>query len=149
MMRYSSGQSLAEYAIIAGVVAVASIGTIMVSGNALAVAGPDILDEIFGGDSNNSAGPIAGGPAVSIAGTTPIAVTLASGAKITLPSYPTNLAQSVETSGANGTSETILAAMEATIQQLIDAGEIDVVQASFLRNLGQQRPRNRHRTSFH
>ena len=141
-MQHTSGQSLAEYAIIAGVVAVASIGTIVVSGNALATAGPGILDEIFGngrggsGGSNTSTSPNSGTTppsvsdlSVSIPGSTPVTVTLASGAQIALPSYPTNLTQAVETAGANGTSKAILAAMEATIQQLIDAGEIDVVQA--------------------
>jgi hypothetical protein len=62
----------------------------------------------------------------------------ADGKVITIPNFPTDLAAAVEVDGGHGTSEKLLAAMEAWIQAMLDSGEIDQNQANALTALANQ-----------
>ena len=62
----------------------------------------------------------------------------ADGKLITIPNFPTDLAAAVEVDGGHGTSEKLLAAMEAWIQAMVEAGEIDQTQANALKSLANQ-----------
>jgi hypothetical protein len=62
----------------------------------------------------------------------------AEGETITIPNFPTDLAAAVEVDGGHGTSEKLLAAMEAWIQAMVDAEEITPDDAKGLKALANQ-----------
>lgn len=62
----------------------------------------------------------------------------ADGKLITIPNFPTDLAAAVEVDGGHGTSEKLLAAMEAWIQAMVEAGEITPTEANLLKKLSNQ-----------
>jgi hypothetical protein len=62
----------------------------------------------------------------------------ADGKLITIPNFPTDLAAAVEVDGGHGTTEKLLAAMEAWIQAMVDSGEITPNEANTLRDLANQ-----------
>lgn len=67
-----------------------------------------------------------------------VTMTLADGTVVTLPNYPDNLAQSVETVGANGTTEELAKFIALTAEKLKAAGEIDETQYLSLIRLSNQ-----------
>ena len=69
-------------------------------------------------------------------------ITLSDGSTISLDIYPTDLAATVETSGANGATQIMLANMEAFIKELEDKGMIDANESGLLKDLGQSGPPN-------
>ncbi|MEB3286938.1 MAG: hypothetical protein VKJ04_05500, partial [Vampirovibrionales bacterium] len=55
-----------------------------------------------------------------------------------LGSYPVDLSQQIETTGANGTTDLLLATMDSLIQQSLESGAITPEDANALKGISQQ-----------
>lgn len=144
----SPANSMVEY-----ILPVAAIGVIFIV--AAATLGPSFKDYIGASAMNQSTDPnsktivlksYGSGvpepeePALT-AGDGQVVITLSNGKQITLDSYPTDLAKSVETVGGNATTEKILANIQRVAQQLLDLGVITPAEYSrfmSLSNAGHQ-----------
>jgi len=133
----SKGQSLSEYGLVAVLVGVASISALVLLGGSLQNAMQNLWPQpvlttapVISAVSNgtNSKSPDSG----AASGTHSVAITLESGKVITLPAYPNNLAQMVETLGANGTTAIMSDNLKLLAEEMLAAGEIDEAQYNSL-----------------
>jgi hypothetical protein len=77
-------------------------------------------------------------PALRLPGDPSLTLTLADGTELTLNNYPTNLAEAVDTAGADGTEKLLAQSFFTLAQQLKDQGKIDEDQFQKIRDLGTQ-----------
>ncbi len=139
------GQSLTEYLLLGVLVAVIAIGGLSAFNQELEASLPDLLDRIFNGGGNGVASSAmgnsisinsgSGAQSTAIEGLGPVELTLSSGETITLTQYPTDIPSVIETAGANGTTEILLANLEQVIQEFLQAEEITPEEARTLMNL--------------
>ncbi|HEY9685795.1 MAG TPA: hypothetical protein V6C52_02340 [Coleofasciculaceae cyanobacterium] len=133
-----SGQGLTEYSLIAGVLVLVAVGGMLLLGQN--------LNDIFGNMLSSSAGTvnasgtqtIAAAPSPPVAGTQSLSITLSSGQQVQLSNYPADLTNSIQTNGANGTTELLLANMDSVIQQLQATANLTPAQADILLQLSNQ-----------
>lgn len=64
-----------------------------------------------------------------------LTVTLDDGTRLSMPNYPTNMALAIETDGANGATEKLLASLDALIAQLESAGKLSSTESAQLKAL--------------
>lgn len=143
-MKKQAGQSLTENTLILAVVTIAAIGGLGMLGNTLS-------DQFSGMINKNNNAPVTGGsgqgqvvlqnsPVVN-GGLTPtpgsynLQITLRNGQVMSIPNYPGDLAATIETSGANGTTEKLAQTLRVMADQLLQSGEISQQQADILKNL--------------
>jgi hypothetical protein len=147
LKRYSwqkqMGQSLIEY-----VVSGTLIGGVCIAG--LMIAGNGMNDQLKGlkadlEKNNGSAADIQAMASLKGITTAPdknglstVTIKLSSGAEITLEKYPADLNKSIATSGANGTTEMLLANMDSVLSQLYAAENLTPEQTNFLIALSNQ-----------
>ncbi len=145
-MRKECGQTLGEYLLLAFLIAVVSIGAMSVFASNFSSSLPGLIDNIFnGGGSGVSSSSGAGsgttgassGLPAGVSGTD-ITVTTAGGTTFTIPDYPTNLQEAVETAGGNGTTNLLLGNLESIIQELEASGELTPAQINLLKDLANQ-----------
>lgn len=67
-----------------------------------------------------------------------LGLTLGNGQYLDLGNYPVDLGQAIETAGANGTTNSLLATMESMIQQAIDNGTVSPENGNKLKALAKQ-----------
>ncbi len=152
--RAGSGQAINEMGLLISLVSVVSIGGLMYYSNQVATIydgygfgnGNNTTLASGGGTGSGSAGGGAGGAAGSgngagsggaVGGTGTIQ--LSDGTMLNLGNYPTDLSKAVETTGVNGTTEQLLASLEALAASLAAEGKLTPEQTSAftkLANLG-------------
>ncbi|HEY9686007.1 MAG TPA: hypothetical protein V6C52_03435 [Coleofasciculaceae cyanobacterium] len=140
-----TGQSLIEY-----VVSGALIGAVCIVG--LMITGKDLNDQLKGltadmkkstGNSTINANAIASSlkgvtTAPDEKGLSTVTIKLSSGEEITLEQYPADLNKSVATSGANGTTEMLLANFDSFVYQVKAADNLTPEQNNILAALSNQ-----------
>jgi len=150
------GQILSEHGLAIALVSIASIGGLLYFqdqlqalwsgydfGSPMAVAAVPSLpgngsnSGVSGNGSNgNSNSNNAGGGSGS-----PMSIRLADGTMVDIGNYPTSLTKAIETSGINGTTEQLLASLEAMAESLAAQGKLTPEQSSAysrLANLGHE-----------
>jgi hypothetical protein len=151
----SKGQSVAEYALVGGLVLLVSIpalgtlnsvfnsklgqsttsmGTLQQS---LASFSPAATGTSAGSGSGQG-GTTGSGTGSTVAGAQTLTVDLGNGKTITVPNYPTNATQLIETAGTSGYTDQLMASISTFAQQLKDAGEITDTQFNALMALSNQ-----------
>lgn len=135
------GQSLTEYSIVFALVIIVAIASVVLMGR----QGSDSLDKsnqaLFGQGGNGNAVQLSGllsESNLNIPGASTVSVTLNDGAVLTLQNYPSNLSQAVETVGADGTTDLLVANLRSLAKQLKDGGKISEDQFNHLNNLANQ-----------
>ncbi|MGE0200850.1 MAG: hypothetical protein AB7P76_07775 [Candidatus Melainabacteria bacterium] len=150
-MRASKGQSLAEMALGTALVAIVLIPVLSVLGG--------LTNDIFGNALQNNPKPVVASvpiqttpaptadpgtvspvtppvPVTPVAGAPgSVSVTLADGTVLTMPNYPNNISNIVETTGANGATDVMLAQLDAMLAQLQASGNADPETVSRLQEL--------------
>ncbi|HEY9686008.1 MAG TPA: hypothetical protein V6C52_03440 [Coleofasciculaceae cyanobacterium] len=140
-----TGQSLIEY-----VVSGTLIGGVCIAG--LMITGKDLNDQLKGltadmkkstGNSTINANAIASSSkgvttAPDKKGLSTVTIKLSSGEEITLDQYPADLSKSIATSGANGTTEMLLANLDSFVSQIKAADNLTPEQSSILAALSNQ-----------
>lgn len=131
--RISAGNSLVEYILPAAV-----IGVVLIVGSLTLVSSMQQgLSGQFGGESVNdnrmSIRALGHNPNL-----TQLRLTLQDGTVIVIPQYPRSLTTSLETVGANGTTEELLTVLESLIAQMEAAGKLTPTQALALKKLANQ-----------
>ena len=140
------GQSLVEYGLLVAFIAVVSLGALTVLGtetdNAISTAGTGIMGQPSSGATANGAVGNGATPfsldLSNASGLGTASVTLADGTVLPLDNYPTAMSASIETTGANGTTQLLAASMETLIEELAESGKLDVNQTNALMNLANQ-----------
>lgn len=126
-MKKSRGVSLAEYGLIAGLVAMLSVPALFKLGHELSNAFASILPASGTSASASGAGPVAGMPATkpSSPASSPASHPTSSMADVpSLLSIP-DLTRSVQTAGVNGTTTVLADSLVAISNQLLKEGSID------------------------
>ncbi|MBX2859723.1 MAG: hypothetical protein KTR14_00690 [Vampirovibrio sp.] len=154
------GQGLSEYSIIGGTVALISMigigvmadgfSTLMADMTSKAVNSPQQAQTItLQATPNSPASPattIAQGapatnnntPAVATASGNGMSVTLSNGTNLVIPSFTTDYSTLVETAGAAGATQTLVANLDQVIAGLETNGEITSADANLLKALAQK-----------
>lgn len=131
------GQSLTEYALIAGLVGVVSIGALVVLGQQLQQFFGS-AQEVWMADGAGSTAPAVGSPnppiGVPLAPGLGVNLSLGDGLTVSLPNYP-QVPGLVETVGIDGTTNLYAESLEQLAQQLLDAEAIDADTAALIRQL--------------
>lgn len=133
--RTPAGSNLVEYGLAAAIIAIGSLTALFALGGNV----NDLLQAVkedFGGNITAAETSVPGTPQpppVDLApGTTRVTITLGNGETITLDSYPSDMSATIQTAGGSGTTELLADALRQMIRQLLEAGEIDQVQAGSL-----------------
>ncbi len=135
---YSSGQTLTEYTLAAGLVALVAIGALTFLASSTSDNLPGLLDRIFGdGGGSPSGGAVVAGVS-EVRGTRTVELVLSNGTTITLQDYPAEVGELVEAAGANGGTKIMASRLEDLAHRLLDAGEIDEAQARLLIDLANR-----------
>lgn len=136
---HCQGQSLQEYAMLFGLVVIVAVAAVSTLGNQSSALIDNSRQTLVGSKSpfSKNAGLLQSAP-LAIPGVTTATVTLADGSKITLTDYPTDLAQSVETVGVDGTSKLLAATLKSLAKQLRDSGKISDIEFDQLASLSNK-----------
>lgn len=146
------GQSVSEYAIPLALLAVVAIGILSAIGNNVSgmfagtikvktpvqsvqsLGAPTTTASLLGTSSPQQAAAISSSVGPAAPGTYNLSLRLSNGAQLQLTGYPSNISESIETIGTNGTTEKLLAVLEQTIAKL-EASGADPVELQNLKNL--------------
>lgn len=121
----TSGQSLSEYGTIFGVVIVVAIGAVAFLGTQNTQMYENVMQGGFGKSTDESGKLVSLGTLISSNNTdSQITATLKDGTILSLSRYPSNLAQSIETIGVDGTTRELLATLRSVANQLKSQGKI-------------------------
>jgi Flp pilus assembly pilin Flp len=136
-----SGQGVTEYGLIGTLIALVAVGGIALLGPRLSGLFAGMLGKKPAAVAvvhNPLPGPV--GPSVPIAPDTSqgnVSLVLSPGQSMSL-NMPTNLSKSVQTLGANGTTELLASNMTAMTQQMLTNGQITEAQANAVMQLANQ-----------
>jgi hypothetical protein len=137
----SLGQSLPEYVLPLALVVVVAVGaSTLLQDNLFENIMGSQMGETYSAQNKSVHLAPMGTPTAPSAGglTRKVQIKLADGSLLILNDLPVNIKQSVETVGANGTTELLLANLDSLIRQLRRANQIDETQANRLSNLSNQ-----------
>ena len=137
-----TGQSLTEYAVIGALVGIAGIVALVVMGNTL----NNTFGNMLGKNAQNLAGT--GKAPVPVIGATSgytvltanggAAITLSDGTVLNLSNYLGDPAATVQTAGANGTTDILASSLSEIANQLLAQGKITATQANWLQKLANE-----------
>lgn len=142
-----SGQGLSEYVLISACVLVLAIPAFIFLGNSVENVTANMLNHTNNTssasstnfpDSSNHISTSKNTLQMSLNQEQGIKLTLADSTSLHLPNYPSDIAKTITTLGANGTTKLLADSLSAVIQQLQDKGEISPEQYNRLMALANQ-----------
>lgn len=135
----AAGQSLSEYALVGGVIVVVVIGSVILMGNHANENLTQTNQQLFGNNADGKVNKISGLlDSNNAQNLTTLSITLADGATVTLENYPSNLKNSIETVGTNGTTDLLVGNLKTFAQKLRDQGKISEDQFNKMSALANQ-----------
>lgn len=137
-MQRKAGQSLAEYTLLGGMLALTLIGGLTTLTNTLDATFLEMSNRFSGGAgaAANANGVNANNNEVN--GFAEVNITLKDGSILNLADFPVNGASVIETSGANGYTKQLSNALLSLSKQLEEAGEITPEQSALFAQLAQR-----------
>jgi hypothetical protein len=145
----SKGQSAAEYALVGGLVLLVSIpalgtlssvfnsklGQSTTSMGALQQSLASFSPATTGAGSGSGSGSVIGS---TVSGTQTVTLDLGNGEKLTIPNFPTNSAQIIETAGASGVTDALASTLKQLATALAASGKITEADSQALIDLANQ-----------
>lgn len=127
-----TGQNVAEYALPTAIIGFLILLSLPMLIGAFQQGAPGLFSSKGGIQQDKSliSRPMGQNPLMSS-----VALSLADGSEITIDEIPNDLAMSVETVGADGTTDLLASAMTQLADKLLQAGQITPDQANAIRNL--------------
>lgn len=155
MSKKSVGQALTEYLIIGALVLIVAIGALTVLGKTTSQLFANMLGSRNAGATTQASAAGGAGPSVTAGGGTSsssassspaatsasggsVTFTSANGTAISLPNYPENVSKSIDTVGANGTTDLLANQLVDMAKQLKAEGTISDQQYNSLVALSNQ-----------
>lgn len=129
-MSVASGQSLQEYGIVIGLIAIVSVISLVMLGNEASSSLNNSTSQFIGNENTNGLNTLVdqlhGNKTATDSSSVNagVSLTFRNGAPIQLQSSTINLSEQVSVTGSSGTTERLLADIQSLGQQLYDKGEI-------------------------
>jgi hypothetical protein len=150
-MKAASGQSMSEYTLIGGVVALSAVVALSFMGTRLSglfgsmIGKPQPMAPVTVANLPAPAPtlpPAVSTPAPPVVGTTAppasgVSIHLPNGSSLNL-SLPTSIPHSVQTVGANGTTEMLASSLQTMANQMLASGDINQTQANTILQLANE-----------